>query len=141
MHRLLYILLLVSSSVIYANDTNNTMKPPADILLPDDMKGQIVSKPPMVHQSDLSRRLWPISSSCALEYSAQRHAWRFGYNEVETMKGINHLISLIGTAIQYGEKSPEGSEAFYMMKQPLQYVSQFLALQPIVLSCGTSLGY
>ena len=52
MHRLIYIFLLVSSSVIYANDTNNSMKPPADILLPDDMKGQIVAKPPLVQQSD-----------------------------------------------------------------------------------------
>ena len=132
MYRLLYLVLLVSSSLIYANDTSTTIKPPADILLPDDMKGQIVTRPPAAEQSEFIKTAMAYQQQLrTLEYSARRHAWRFGYNEVETMKGINHLINLIGTTIQYGEKSPEGSEAFYMMKQPLQYASQFLPYNPL----------
>jgi len=132
MHRFIYLLLLFSLSAAYANGSNSTIQPPADILLPDDMKGQIVSKPPVVGQSEFIKTAIAYQQQLrTLEYSAQRHSWRFGYSEVETMKGINHLISLIGTAIQRGEKSPEGSEAFYMMKQPLQYVSQFLPYNPL----------
>ena len=71
MHRLIYIFLLVSSSVIYANDTNNSMKPPADILLPDDMKGQIVAKPPLVQQSDFIKTALTYQQQLrTLEYSS-----------------------------------------------------------------------
>ncbi len=132
MHRFIYLLLLFSLTVAHANEANSTTQPPADILLPDDMKGPIISNPPVVEQSEFIKTAMAYQQQLrTLEYSAQRHSWRFGYNEVETMKGINHLISLIGTAIQRGEKSPEGSEAFYMMKQPLQYVSQFLPYNPL----------
>jgi|GEM_PF-1044786 len=66
-----------------------------------------------------------------LLYSARRHNWHFGPNEVETLKAVDHLLRLANGILHHGEGTPQGREALYQMKQPLTYVSQFLPYNPV----------
>lgn len=133
MHKLYFILMISCVLVVGAQDSDNTsITPPTNILVPEDMKQHINHPINAPEQSEFLKTATSYQQQLkTLEYAARRHSWRFGFNEIETMKGINHLISLIGAVITNGEKSPEGSEAFYLMKQPLQYVSQFLPYNPL----------
>lgn len=133
MHNLCLIFIFSAAAICSAQEISaEPLTPPAKILIPSDMEHQINHPVNPPQQSDFLKAAVTYQQQLkTLEYSAQRHSWRFGYNEIETMKGINHLISLIDVVIHNGEKSPDGSEAFYLMKQPLQYVSQFLPYNPL----------
>jgi len=100
----------------------------AEILVPTDMPQDVapIKDTPFVALAKTYK-----SQLEDLEYSARRHSWYFGYNEIETMKAISHLLNLTHQIIRYGEKSAQGKEAFYQMKQPLTYVSQFLPYNPL----------
>jgi competence protein ComGF len=66
-----------------------------------------------------------------IHYRTKRHAPQFGYNEIETVKGLEHLMRLCQVLFKWTGDSSEGREAFYMMKQPLTYLSQYLPYNPM----------
>lgn len=66
-----------------------------------------------------------------IHYRTKRYAPQFGYNEIETIKGLEHLMNLCQVLFRWTENSSEGREAFYMMKQPLSYVSRYLPHNPL----------
>ena len=112
---------------VFADETT-TIQPPTEILVPEGME----NTPPPAQETEFVKLAKQYKSRLQdIEYSARRHNWHFGYNEIETMKAIGHLMRLADQIIQYGEGSPQGREAFYQMKQPLTYVSQFLPYNPL----------
>jgi hypothetical protein len=66
-----------------------------------------------------------------IHYSAKRNLGYFTYNEVEIMKALEHLIRLARAASGNGALNVQGREAFYLMKQPLTYISHYLPYNPL----------
>lgn len=116
------ILLLTLVSTGLANDGS------AEILVPEDMPQDMI---PAQNTPFITMTKAYKAQLEELEYSARRHSWHFGYNEIETMKAISHLLRLADDIVRFGETDVRGKEAFYQMKQPLTYVSQFLPYNPL----------
>ena len=117
--------LILTLALVSTGFTNDE---PAEILDPQDLLRDVVpvQDTPFITMTKAYR-----AQLEELEYSARRHSWHFGYNEIETMKAIAHLVRLADDIVRFGETDVRGKEAFYQMKQPLTYVSQFLPYNPL----------
>jgi hypothetical protein len=66
-----------------------------------------------------------------IHYRSKRNMGAFGYSEIEIMKALEHLIRLTRGVLNVGEQTSQGREAFYLMKQPLSYISHYMVYNPL----------